>query len=521
MSKRTTGARSISGRQKQTTLSSTVKKKSVGRDSFTDVIIPATPTPKKKSYKDDSPDEIAETGKKEVKVKRTGSERSKTVKGLHFGHSKSTPELKKNKSIKNKINSDTDNNDPEEEAKTYIEDLYQAVDIKFVETKPRSNGRNYIFKHLDPTFWPILPMGYKWFYDSSDSSQLPTVKKCSESDEKDIEITIFGPNGNTGEPKKRVNYVTWFDNLNVQCYANTRLPTFCDGAPRNDDYPISTEDYKSGVVCYDRGHGIDYADTIHQTKHFSLSHHRNFIPEPRIWNRTLRRTWVGRIRKEEGAYMQRVYYHKYSLYHLASTPTLTNNGTPIPVGAYFSQINGDRTTILKATDISWDYQFHKLPKAKKSTKLSKLDIAWPIFSILPQSMPMALVYATDMTCQRLDEILQKYDDMVALERPPLNGGQKKARYDRYMFEQLYQAAETEYLNVTYKLDFASWCVDAGLNSEAKLYLKRAKKHAEKLEDLEIKFEISKSHFSLFREYGKKVSTIFTQDQEDYWKDFTP
>jgi hypothetical protein len=502
---------------KKTTGKKTAQYESESEDE--DKVVPATPTPKKKSHKNNSPNEIAGTGKKEAKINKTESQQpKKTAKQLDFGKSKSAPKpVNKGSKAKNDVGTETDDS-VEEEAKSYIEGLYEPIDINFIEAQQDSESRQYIFEELDTIFWPTLPMGYKWFYDSSDRSKAPIVKKYPDSKERNVEITIFGPDDEQDDPKKQVNYVTAFDDLNVQCYANTRLQgSLYNESPR---YPAQLE--IEHFRPYDRGHGIDFADTIDQDpkSERSASHIRNFIPEPVIWNRNLRRTWVGRIRKSEGAYIQRVYYHDYSLYHSDPQSSVTSNGTLIPTGAYFSHINSDRDEILKSADISWSYEFHKLPKPKKSTVLKTLDLAWPIFSIIPTSTPAALVYASDVTCKKLDKIIEKYD-ALALERPPLGNAYKISKYNRYMFEQLYQAAETEYLDVTYKIDFAAWCVEASLDEEAKLYLERAKAHADVLSEFDTGFQLSKSHFNLFKEYRKKVPTVFTDEQEDYWKKLAP
>ena len=226
------------------------------------------------------------------------------------------------------------------EVRNYLDDRYQPVSDGIVGIL--DEHKKFIFD-LPPTFWPILPMGYKWFHVSKKT--LPIVKKHPENKERKFEITAFGPNDQK-DPLKRINYVTWFDQFNVQAYANTR-PKKSTYPEKCTKYPITVKDYTtSDGIRYDRGHCIDHKDTISQSgkEKLSTAHPKNFIPEPTFWNRPLRRTWVGQIRtnapkghkltakQSQGAYMQRVYYHPISLYDPSDALLTTNNNTPIPVG---------------------------------------------------------------------------------------------------------------------------------------------------------------------------------------------
>lgn len=217
--------------------------------------------------------------------------------------------------------------------------------------------------------------------------------------------------------------------------------------------------------------------------------------------------------------MQRVYYHDYSLYHSVSSLKTTFNKTPIPIGAYFSEVDCRRTSILKTLDVSWSYDFARIPKP--SGKSAFLDNAIPIFSIGSEYMPTALFYENYLSCKELDKVIQYYENKISLPRPSLRSDDYcKLRYDRIIFEQLYQAAEFEYLTVSYKFEFSLWCGFSNLDDVAKSYLKRAEDHAKKLKSLEVHCQISQSHFNLFKEYQKQKPHIFSKEREDFWKPYT-
>lgn len=486
------------------------------------IVIPESPEKKELGKEDSLPKSIEESPAQDRK-----SSRQQLSRETHSEPALNPRKSSTSKIIKAQPAKPIPKKSPQElarEAKLYIESFYQPVADNIIEIKAGSNSRKYIFEELNTMFWPVLPMGYKWFYKDAKRSELPVVKKHSEIDAKNFNIAIFGPNGQADD-KKKVNYITWFDDLNVQCYANTRpKKNLYHTTPR---YPttLTTTNY----TPYDRGHGIDFADTITIARDTqpSATHLKNFIPEPVFWNQTLRRTWVGRIRKNgsgrpneyQGAYMQRVYYHDYSLYNKNPAIASTSNGTPIPMGAFFSEIDSTRSGFLKAVDMSWSYDFNTIQRPQGRGGPTFLDIALPIFSIACESMPTALVYAIDFSCEALNNVITKYDTL-ADEKPPAQGNAyEKGRYNRVMFDRLYQAAETEYLTVQYKLDFSTWCAEAQLDTEAKIYLDRAKKHAEKLQEMGIDGRLSQAFFNLFNEYNQKKPAIFTDDQKDFWNQY--
>ena len=330
-------------------------------------------TPEKKEV-DDFPESIPESSAKDNSRRASRASKKTIPKKLAWDESKSESLLslpKERKPIKSSVI----------EAKEYIEGCYETVDSNIVSIQSRSNSKQYIFYHLSPRFWPVLPMGHKWFVDNFPPTSMPVVKKHSDffklKSKQEFKITIFGPNEEP-LPNRRANYTVSFNNRNVQCYANA-IPTGEVGVRKNE-YPISVEDYKIGIKSsHDRGHCVDYIFDIQKDPLPSSSHPSNFKPELRFWNQTLRRTWVGRIISADGAYMERTYYHHMSLYHLASKPILTNNGTPVPAGVYFAEINSDRRSIIRTADVSWKYNFDKIYSKEKSRALLILILYYRYF----------------------------------------------------------------------------------------------------------------------------------------------
>lgn len=239
--------------------------------------------------------------------------------------------------------------------------------------------------------------------------------------------------------------------------------------------------------------------------------------------------WVKKIRKNapeghgltakqsQGAYMQRVYYHPISLYDTSVNLSITKNNTPIPVGAYFSEIDWQRTAIVRAADISWSYDFKSFREKFKKTP-PFLKHALPIFSIDNGLMPTALVHQSFVTNDHLDEIMHQYQQRIASIPPKEEAPNFDInRYDRQVFEQIYQAAETEYLTISYKFEFSLWCASHNLGGQAKIYLKRAEEHAKFLKKTGISCRISQSQFNLFKINSVNKPKIFDEEKLEYWK----
>ena len=98
-------------------------------------------------------------------------------------------------------------------------------------------------------------------------------------------------------------------------------------------------------------------------------------------------------------------------------------------------------------------------------------------------MPTALVHQNFVTHDALDEVMHQYQQRIeSIPQPEAKlSNFQMTRYYRQIFEQIYQAAETEYLTISYKFEFSLWCASHNLDGPAKIYLKRAEEHAKFLE----------------------------------------
>ncbi|GEM_PF-7005885 len=341
---------------------------------------------------------------------------------------------------------------------------------------------------------------------------MPGVRKHSENPEQPFEIIIYGPNDQKN-PKTRVNYVTWFGDLNVQAYANTRLTAVPAKSRKYPQGLKKPEFYKTlDGRQYDRSHCIDHGDTITQDGlRSSTQDIRNFMPELEKWNRHIRNHWVKRIRKSHGAYMQRAYYHNTSHYDYDPRFGRTQNGAAIPAGVYFAEIDAERKGIIQTVDINSAYDLNSIVQNP-----TYLDHALAVFSINSNYMPTALTYRAATACEEVDQSLLIYEQKINALRPVVL---QSAGAQRLMLEQLYQAAETEYLRFDLKFSYSLWCAYLGLNQQALIYLKRAENHARQLNGLDVDCRLSQSDFNIFRQNHQAGIPGFSEERLDFWQGF--
>lgn len=407
----------------------------------------------------------------------------------------------------------------EEKKEIYNEMIkfYEPDFINFFGQSGESKTDPFISK-LDLEFWPILPKGYKWVYNGEGYQ----VCKHINVEKIKIETIVFGPENNFSD---KVNYLTLFNGVTVQSYANTRPEKLTYDRPRGKK--ISYAD-----SAYQGGHCIDHADTIEEKDLvLSTADQRNFIPEPALWNRFRNHYVRHKIRASAGSYMQVIYYHPYNPYvfqdHLFSRMLVKGRNKSyvyLPRGAYFSHVANRK--IFNSFDVDWRYNFKSIvdisdidnsQKNEDSQYVKAVKIfQLPNTSCVPTALFDNFYKGYQVTDNELinyqQNVVSFYKDQSALcgIRIPLNEGKPISsqqyewnRLERSINERVYCAAEIEYCTLQYKMNFALKLAEDGDIHSAIVYLERVCKHIELLRQYDQSGQekplISQASFDFFKQ----------------------
>lgn len=176
------------------------------------------------------------------------------------------------------------------------------------------------FNALLPGELPPLPEGYGWarINDVWEPISLTGPNRMP------LTLARYGPNAN-----QRTNYNMLNGDRLLQSSAVTRPRGGTYPRGNRGDMPFDSSDFTDpSGQRWIVGHNVDYADTIDLPNVAnSNADPLNYTPEPDWWGLHLRRMLVGRIRANNGGYLQRNYY--------SQSPTRTASDNPIPDGVYF------------------------------------------------------------------------------------------------------------------------------------------------------------------------------------------
>ncbi|MBS0185697.1 MAG: hypothetical protein JSS34_05080 [Proteobacteria bacterium] len=206
---------------------------------------------------------------------------------------------------------------------------------------------------LPQCHWPMLPASYRWVIDETGTILLYNHLSAPTHN---FDFVIYG-----SYQDNRVNFLSRWDAVTHHSFAYTRTPPLQNRYAR-DNFPINSSGFKWNGLTFDRGHCIDFCDTMNLTNQKMVSPNeinpsistldpRNYTPEPprTHWGRSLRKELVGAIRSQKGCYSQYLYYPE--------TPHTTAYGTLIPKGCYFTELTSSYA-LQNIYHVPWDHPIH-------------------------------------------------------------------------------------------------------------------------------------------------------------------
>jgi len=200
-----------------------------------------------------------------------------------------------------------------------------------------SRGQAQAFHDLPPGRLPAnLPEGHFWMR-SADGNSWVLMREAGAAPAP-FELTVFSDGATT-------NYTLRSGDRMIQSDAITRTGSTHQGADRLPQDLTGTgpnNPYRDPVTgqAWDKGHGIDHADTLAGPGvRSSTVDPANFTPQASWWNQGPRNSLVGRIRDGHvasnrpggGGYKEMAIY--------GENPPVTANGTPIPQEFVFVETN--------------------------------------------------------------------------------------------------------------------------------------------------------------------------------------
>lgn len=190
-----------------------------------------------------------------------------------------------------------------------------------VQTTMNVRGQSQPFHQMAQNRLPRnLPEGHYW-ERSPDHTRWMLMREPG-APQAPFDLTVFS------DAAGNMNYTLKTGDRMIQTDAITRSGTTYQGADRLPPDLTDTglqNPYRDPVTGqpWDKGHGIDHADTIEGPGvTLSTTDPANFTPQASWWNRGPRNFLVGRIRALGGGYREMAIYD--------ANPPVTANGTPVP-----------------------------------------------------------------------------------------------------------------------------------------------------------------------------------------------
>lgn len=273
-----------------------------------------------------------------------------------------------------------------EKADAFIKNQY----VKVAYTAPQHFSK--VFK-LEEEFWPTLPSSYEWRKKSNGTVELYRHELAPLHT---FDFAVY-PSNSTSD---KVDFLSRWDGRTYQSFAHTRQDTFSSQKHR-EFYPIKLSDYTYGGVQYQRGHFIDFLDTlgIYQStpaqinKAISTLDARNYKPEPiGYFARNLRTYMVREIRQEKGCYSEYCFY--------SPSPNLTKNGTAIPEGVVFVGSGKE----LQSYIVPWNHPIHSYKADKKTHWTKKRDELKDASGFMPSPSVISTQDSPQIKDQKAQEI---------------------------------------------------------------------------------------------------------------------